>query len=78
MAVYWEIVAHSAFDIFFDIFSMYEYLIDNLDFPTSVFRLGISFLGSGGCNSTVSFPDSFSVHIFLFHFSAIFTGQSFA
>ena len=38
MAVYWEIAAHSASDIF----SKYKYLIVNLVFPTSVFGAGIS------------------------------------
>ena len=33
MAAYWEIAAHSAFDVF----SKYKYLIANLVFPTSDF-----------------------------------------
>ena len=36
---YWEITAHSAYDIF----SKYKYLIVNLVFPTSGFGVGISF-----------------------------------
>ena len=36
MAAYWEIVAHSAYDMF----SKYKYLIVNIVFPTSVFRVG--------------------------------------
>ena len=39
MAAYWEIAAHSAYDMF----SGYKYLIVNLVFPTSVFGVGISF-----------------------------------
>ena len=33
MATYWEIAAHSAYDMF----SLYKYLIVNSGFPTSVF-----------------------------------------
>ena len=36
---YWEIAAHSAYDIF----SKYKYLIVNLVFPTSVFGVGFLF-----------------------------------
>ena len=39
MAAYWEIAAHSAYDMFY----MYKSLIVNLVFPTSVFGEGISF-----------------------------------
>ena len=39
MVAYWEIAAHSAYNMF----SVYKYLIVNLDFPTSVFGVGISF-----------------------------------
>ena len=39
MAAYWEIAAHSAYDMF----STYKYIIVNLVFPTSVFGVGISF-----------------------------------
>ena len=39
MAAYWEITAHSAYDIF----SKYKYLVVNLVFPTSVSGEGISF-----------------------------------
>ena len=37
MAAYWEIAAHSAYDMFS------KYLIVNLVFPDSVFEVGISF-----------------------------------
>ena len=40
MAAYWEIAAHSAYDMF----SKYEYLVVTLVFPISVFGLGISFV----------------------------------
>ena len=46
MTAYWEIAAHSAYDMF----SKYKYLIVNLVFPTSVFGVGIFFL-------IVPFPD---------------------
>ena len=36
----WEITAHSAYNMF----SKYKYLIVNLVFPTSGFRVGIIFL----------------------------------
>ena len=36
MAAYWEIAAHSAYEMF----SKYKYLIVNLVFPTSVFWSG--------------------------------------
>ena len=39
MAASWEIVAHSAHDVF----SKYKYLTVNLALPTSVFGVGISF-----------------------------------
>ena len=39
MAAYWEIATQSAYDMF----SKFKYLIVNLDFPTSVFGVGISF-----------------------------------
>ena len=39
MAAYWEIAAHSAYDMF----SKYKYLIVNLLFATPVFAVGISF-----------------------------------
>ena len=39
MFPYWEIAAHSAYDMF----SKYKKLIVNLVFPTSVFGVGISF-----------------------------------
>ena len=39
MTVYWEMAAHSAYDMF----SEYKYLIVNLVFPTLVFGVGISF-----------------------------------
>ena len=39
VTAYWEIAAHSAFDMF----SKCWYLIGNLVFPTSVFGVGISF-----------------------------------
>ena len=39
VAAYWEIAAHSAYDMF----SMYKYLIVNFVFPTLVFGVGISF-----------------------------------
>ena len=35
VAAYWEVAAHSGKDMF----SMYSYLIVNLVFPTSVFRI---------------------------------------
>ena len=38
MAAYWDIAAHSAYDMF----SQYKYLLVNLVFPTSVFGVGIS------------------------------------
>ena len=37
VVAYWKIAAHSAYDMF----SKCEYLIVNLVFPTSVFRVGI-------------------------------------
>ena len=40
MTSYWEIAAHSAYDIC----SKYKYLIVKLVFPTSIFGVGISFL----------------------------------
>ena len=40
MTAYWEIAAHSAYDMF----SKYKYPIVKFDFPTSVFGVGISFL----------------------------------
>ena len=40
MAAYWEIAAHSAYDMF----SQYKYLIVNLVFPSSVFWSGNFFL----------------------------------
>ena len=46
MAAYWEIAAHSAYDIF----SVYKYLIVNLVFLTSVILGGNFFL-------IVPFPD---------------------
>ena len=39
MAAYWEIAAHSAYDMV----SKHKWLIINLVFPTSVVRVGISF-----------------------------------
>ena len=39
VAAYWEIAAHSAYDMF----SKYKYLIVNLVFPTSLFGVGVSF-----------------------------------
>ena len=39
VAAYWEIAAHSTYDMF----SKYKYLIVNLVFPTSVFGMRISF-----------------------------------
>ena len=39
MAVYWEIAAHSAYDMFYK----NVHLIVNSVFPTSVFEAGISF-----------------------------------
>ena len=39
VAAYWEIAAHSAFDMFYK----YKYLIVNLFSPDSVFGVGISF-----------------------------------
>ena len=39
MATYWEIAAHSAYDML----SWYKYLIVNLVFHTSVFGVGIFF-----------------------------------
>ena len=39
MAAFWEIAAHSAYDMF----SKYKYPSVNLVFPTSVFGVGISF-----------------------------------
>ena len=39
MAAYWEIAAHSAYDMF----SKYKYLIVNLYFPISIFGVRISF-----------------------------------
>ena len=39
VAAYWEIAAHSAYEMF----SKYKYLIVNLVFPTSVIGVGISF-----------------------------------
>ena len=39
MTAFWEIAAHSAYDMF----STYKYIIVNLFFPTSVFGVGISF-----------------------------------
>ena len=39
MATYWEIAAHSAYDMF----SKYKYLIVNLVIPTSLLGVGISF-----------------------------------
>ena len=39
VVAYWEIAAHSAYDMF----SKYKYLIVNLAFPTSDFGVGISF-----------------------------------
>ena len=47
MAAYWEIAAHSAYDMF----SKYKYLMNNLVFSTSFFGVGISF------NLIASFPD---------------------
>ena len=38
MAAYWDIAAHSAYDMFFQ----YKYLLVNLVFHTSVFGVGIS------------------------------------
>ena len=40
MATYWEIAAHSAYEMF----SWYKYLIVSLLFPASVFGVGIFFL----------------------------------
>ena len=40
MVAYWEIAAHSAYDMF----SKYKYLIVNLVFPTWVFGVGFFFL----------------------------------
>ena len=39
LATYWEKAAHLAYEMF----SKYKYLIVNLDFPTWVFGVGISF-----------------------------------
>ena len=39
MAAYWEIAAHSAYNMF----SKYKYLIVNLVFPILVFGVGVSF-----------------------------------
>ena len=39
MAAYWEIAAHTAYDLF----SKYKYLIVYFDFPTTVFGVGIFF-----------------------------------
>ena len=39
MATYWEIAAHSAYDMF----KLYEYLTVNLVFPTSDFIVEIFF-----------------------------------
>ena len=39
VAAYWEIAAHSAYDMF----SKYKYLIVNLVFPTSVVGVEVSF-----------------------------------
>ena len=39
VTAYWEIAAHSAYDMF----SKYKCLIVNLIFPTSVFGVGIFF-----------------------------------
>ena len=50
MAAYWEIAAHSAYDMF----NKYKYLIVNLFFPTSVFW-------SGNFILTGPFPDSCSL-----------------
>ena len=44
MVVFWEIAAHSAYDMF----SKYKYLIVNLVFPTSVF-LEWGFLSDCAC-----------------------------
>ena len=39
VVAFWEIAAHSAYDMF----SKYKYLIVHLIFPTTVFGVGISF-----------------------------------
>ena len=63
MATYWEIAAHSAYDMF----SKYKYLIVNLVFPTSVFSSGNFFL-------IAPFPDLIGLSILIVNICSI-TGQ---